>query len=206
MSENSSMESRTGAGGLDVDWEERYRRRDTPWEKGLAHPALVEWLKSNPISGRVMVPGCGFGHDVRVLAEAGAEVVGLDLAPLAIAAAKAFPQHGRISYLLGDFFDPNTVEAEFDWVFEHTFFCAIPLERRAEYAKRVPALLKPGGRLLAIFFLNPDHDEDGPPYGCSIKELDVLFSQHFRLVSQSGNLATYPGREGREILRLLLRV
>jgi SAM-dependent methyltransferase len=205
MSENSSMESRSVAGGSNDDWEERYRRGDTPWEKGYAHPALVDWLKANPISGRVMVPGCGCGHDVRVLAEAGVEVVGLDLARLAIAAAKAFPQHGRISYLLGDFFDPRSVEAEFDWVFEHTFFCAIPLERRAEYAERLLILLKPGGRLLAIFFLNPDHNEDGPPYGCSTEELDALFSPRFRLLSQNRNLATYPGREGREILRLLQR-
>jgi methyl halide transferase len=206
MSENSNMESRSVAVGSDVDWEEHYRRGDTPWEKGLAHPALVEWLKSNAIPGRVMVPGCGFGHDVRVLAKAGAEVVGLDIAPLAIASAKAFPQHGRVSYVLGDFFDPDAVEGEFDWVFEHTFFCTIPLGRRQEYARRLPELLKRGGRLLAIFFLNPDNDEDGPPYGCSIEELDMLFSPRFRLVSQTGNLATYSGREGREILRLLSKI
>jgi SAM-dependent methyltransferase len=153
-----------------------------------------------------MVPGCGLGHDARALAEAGAEVVGLDIAPFAITAARGFPLRGDISFVLGDLFHPDAVRGEFDWIFEHTCFCAIPPGRRGDYVRSVRALLKPGGHLLAIFFLNPDHDEDGPPYGCSVEELDALFSPYFRLVEESGNLPTYPGREGREIMRLLRRI
>jgi methyl halide transferase len=208
MSESSNTASRLAGAGSDVDWEERYRQCDTPWEKGAAHPALVAWLRKNPVSvsGRVMVPGCGLGHDARALAEAGAEVVGLDIAPFAITAAKGFPLRGDISFVLGDLFHPDAVRGEFDWIFEHTCFCAIPPGRRGDYVRSVRALLKPGGHLLAIFFLNPDHDEDGPPYGCSVEELDALFSPYFRLVEESGNLPTYPGREGREIMRLLRRI
>ena len=206
MSENSNMESHLVAAGCDVEWEERYRHGDTPWEKGAPHPALVEWLSTHAISGRVMVPGCGFGHDVRVLARAGTEVIGLDVASFAIAAAEEFPRLGRESYVLGDLFDPDGVQGGFDWIFEHTCFCAIRPDRRGDYARRVTSLLKPGGHLLAIFFLDPDNDEEGPPYGCSIEELDALFSARFRLVSERGNLPTFPGREGRELLRLLLRI
>jgi methyl halide transferase len=208
MSESFNTASRLAGAGSDVDWEERYRQCDTPWEKGAAHPALVAWLRKNPVSvsGRVMVPGCGLGHDARALAEAGAEVVGLDIAPFAITAAKGFPLRGDISFVLGDLFHPDAVRGEFDWIFEHTCFCAIPPGRRGDYVRSVRALLKPGGHLLAIFFLNPDHDEDGPPYGCSVEELDALFSPYFRLVEESGNLPTYPGREGREIMRLLRRI
>jgi methyl halide transferase len=208
MSESSNTASRLAGAGSDVDWEERYRQCETPWEKGAAHPALVAWLRKNPVSvsGRVMVPGCGLGHDARALAEAGAEVVGLDIAPFAITAARGFPLRGDISFVLGDLFHPDAVRGEFDWIFEHTCFCAIPPGRRGDYVRSVRALLKPGGHLLAIFFLNPDHDEDGPPYGCSVEELDALFSPYFRLVEESGNLPTYPGREGREIMRLLRRI
>jgi SAM-dependent methyltransferase len=208
MSESFNTASRLAGAGSDVDWEERYRQCDTPWEKGAAHPALVAWLRKNPVSvsGRVMVPGCGLGHDARALAEAGAEVVGLDIAPFAITAARGFPLRGDISFVLGDLFHPDAVRGEFDWIFEHTCFCAIPPGRRGDYVRSVRALLKPGGHLLAIFFLNPDHDEDGPPYGCSVEELDALFSPYFRLVEESGNLPTYPGREGREIMRLLRRI
>jgi methyl halide transferase len=206
MSENSNTGSRLVGAGSDVDWEERYRRGDTPWEKGAAHPALVARLRANPISGRVMVPCCGFGHDARVLADAGAQVIGLDIAPFAIAAAKGFPHHGEISFVLGDLFHPEALQGQFDWVFEQTCFSAISPGRRVDYVRRVSSLLKPGGHLLAIFFLNPDNDEEGPPYGCTIEELDALFSPHFRLIGEIGNLPTYPGREGREIMRLLRRI
>jgi SAM-dependent methyltransferase len=105
-------------------------------------------------------------------------------------------------------FDPGAVRDEFDWVFEHTCFCAIQPDRREDYVRRVGELLKPGGHLLAIFFLNPEHDESdagGPPFGCGLDELDALFSPRFQLVAQIENLATFPGREGREVLRLLRR-
>jgi SAM-dependent methyltransferase len=205
MSENFNMESRLVAVGSDVDWEQLYRRGETPWEKGAPHPALIQWLHENSLSGRVLVPGCGLGYDVRALAATGAEVLGLDIAPFAIAAARAFPRCGHESYLLGDFFEPGAVRGKFDWIFEHTCFCAIRPDRRDEYASRVAALIEPGSRFLAIFFLNPDHDEDGPPYGCLPDELEALFSPNFRVVSERDDLPTYPGREGRELLRLLVR-
>ena len=206
MSENFNMESRSVAAGSDVDWEQLYREGETPWEKGAPHPALIRWLNENPLSGRVLVPGCGFGYDVRALAATGAEVLGLDMAPFAIAAARAFPRCGRESYVLGDLFDPGAVGGKFDWIFEHTCFCAIRPDRREEYASRVAALIKTGGHFLAIFFPNPDRDEEGPPYGCHLDELDALFSPSFELISEQGDLPTYPGREGRELLRLLARL
>jgi methyl halide transferase len=206
MSESFNMESRSVAAGSDVDWEQLYRRGETPWEKGSPHPALIQWLNKNPLSGSVLVPGCGFGHDVRALSAAGAEVLGLDISPFAIATARAFPRSGQESYILADFFDPGAMRGKFDWIFEHTFFCAIQPERRGEYASRIKALLEPGGRFLAIFFLNPDHDEDGPPYGCHLDELDALFSPTFQLVSDRDDLPTHPGREGRELLRMLVKL
>jgi hypothetical protein len=75
-----------------------------------------------------------------------------------------------------------------------------------DYARRVAELLTPGGRLLAIFFLDPDNDEDGPPYGCAVEELNALFSARFRLLNERSDIATYPGKGGRELLRLLIRI
>jgi len=189
-----------------TDWEQRYRHGDTPWEKGSAHPALVAWLASNPFTGRVLVPGCGFGHDVRALASAGAVPVGFDLAPSALAAAAQFSRVGKESYVRGDLFVPTENWTEtFDGIFEHTCFCAIPPPRRSDYAAAVTRLLKPGGHLLAIFYLDPGHDEEGPPFGCSPDELEELFSPSFELITEQKNIATYPGRDGREILRLLAK-
>ena len=50
------------------DWDKAYQEGETPWDKGYASPAIAEWLQKNSLEGGVLVPGCGLGHDVRLLA------------------------------------------------------------------------------------------------------------------------------------------
>ena len=191
---------------MSTDWEDRYRTGDMPWEKGAPHPALIAFLKSNPVHGRVLVPGCGTGHDVRALAATADEVVGLDIAPSAITRAKAQPAVGGERYQLADLFAlPPKLRGTFDAVFEHTCFCAIDPSRRADYAAAVAGALKPGGHLLAIFYLDPglDPGESGPPFGVTRGELDKIFSPSFTVLREWQPTATYPGRDGRETFRLL---
>ncbi|MEO6740117.1 MAG: methyltransferase domain-containing protein [Chthoniobacteraceae bacterium] len=191
---------------MTTDWEDNYRRNDTPWDKGAPHPALVEFLKRSPVHGLVMVPGCGAGHDVRALAATADEVVGLDIAPSAISRAKAQPAIGGERYQLGDFFAlPPSLRGKFDVVFEHTCFCAIDPSMREKYVAAVAGALQPEGHLLAIFYLDPGHGpgESGPPFEVTLAELDALFSPRFTLIHEWKPSATHPGREGREICRLL---
>ena len=63
--------------------------------------------------------------------------------------------------------------------------------------------MKPGGKLLAIFFPNPDHDEPGPPYRVSTAELDEFFGEHFSFEREWVPARTHPGREKRELMRVL---
>ena len=190
-----------------MDWNRRYVEGDTPWDKGEAHPALDLALAQGALSGRVLVPGCGTGHDVRVLSARGLEVTGLDIAPLALAKAVAHAPAGREQYLEGDLFAlPAELAGSFDGVFEHTCFCAIDPARRAAYVDAVASTLKPGGKLLAVFFLEPGNDGDGPPFGCTRREVDALFGPRFRLLREWDSIPTYAEREGREMLRLLERL
>jgi SAM-dependent methyltransferase len=190
-----------------TDWEAAYRCGDTPWEKGAAHPALVDFLKANGrIAGKVLVPGCGSGHDVRALSNPDNQVVGIDLAPAAIERATAFPQVAGEEYHLADLFAlPASWNRSFDVVFEHTCFCAITPAMRERYVEAISRLLKPGGQFLAIFFLNPDHAEDGPPHGVSREELDKFFGSCFTLECEWVPARTHSGREERELVRLLKR-
>lgn len=194
---------------MPTDWEDRYRTKDMPWEKGGPHPALVEFLRRDPVRGRVLVPGCGFGHDVRALAATADEVIGLDISPSAVRGAKAIPAVGGETYEVGDLFAlPAKMRGAFDWVFEHTCFCAIDPERRADYVSAVAGALRPDGMLLAVFYLNPglDPGENGPPFATSVAELDAFFGPHFVLVREWLPAATFPGREGRELGRVLQRI
>ena len=165
----------------------------------------MDFLATSPIRGRVLVPGCGYGHDVRALAENADEVVGIDIAPSAIQAAQLLPALGRERYERADLFAlPDHLRQSFDWVWEHTCFCAIDLAQRPGYVDAVAGALKPEGQFLAIFYLDPGNDrpDEGPPFGVSIEELDALFAPKFNLVREWLPARTYPGREGREWMRL----
>jgi len=198
-------------GSVARDWQSAYLSNDTPWDKGTAHPALSVWLASHPLTGRILVPGCGSGHDVRELSRNPLAVVtGLDLAPEAKRVAERFPRAGNEIYLTGDFLAPEASalipSGSFDAVFEHTCFCAIPPSSRPAYARAAAQALRPGGLFVAIFYRNPsDRGEDGPPFGCTMEELDGLFGEGFSLHAEEAGIPTYEGREDREVLRVFKR-
>lgn len=194
-----------------MDWQECYRKGDTPWDKGEPAPALVDFLRDHSMRGRVFVPGCGTGSDLVPVARAGAdEVTGLDIAPAAVEAARRrIRDLPNARVLEGDLFavPQGPLAGTMDWVFEHTCFCAIPPHRRPDWVEAVASVLKPGGHLLAIFFLNPwDPGEDptqGPPFGTTVEELQGLLSPRFTLLEAWQPVRTFPGREGREQVQLL---
>lgn len=196
-----------------TDWQQHYETGNTPWNRGGPSPALVQWLEKNRLAGRILVPGCGHGNDLVPLADSGAEeVVGLDIAPGGVAAAQERTAGlANVRVVLGDLFVWCRGEGrgQFDWVFEHTCFCAIPRELRDDYVSAVATALKTGGHLLAVFYLKPwDEGEDqdqGPPFGSEVAELDLRFGTHFELLESYVPNVSYAGREGKELVRLLRR-
>lgn len=187
-----------------TDWEQHYREGQTPWDKGEPSPGLVDFLENEPLAGAVLVPGCGFGHDVRAIAARGdaVEVVGLDVAPSAVAEAQRRCRWPAERYELANLFDlPAQLRNRFDWVWEHTCFCAIDPSQRVEYVEAVAGALKPGGQFLAVFYLNPydeEHREGGPPFGVSVEEIERQFQPFFVWEKSWVPVRTYPERAGRE--------
>ncbi|MBI5775630.1 MAG: methyltransferase domain-containing protein [Verrucomicrobia bacterium] len=183
---------------MPTDWEAKYQTNDTPWEKGEASPGLVDFLAAHPQlpRGSVLVPGCGTGHDVRVFAKFGFKAFGLDIAPSAVAIAKEKTAADFLTadFRCGDFLDDEPFQ-RFDWVFEHTCFCAIDPARRDDYVRAVLRWLKPDGQYLAVNYLIPD--TDGPPFGTTREEIMERFSPHFDLV-RDWVPRSYPNRTGEE--------
>jgi len=179
-------------------WENRYVTHDMPWEKGAPSPGLVDFLASHPElpKGTVCVPGCGTGHDVRAWAAAGFDVTGYDIAPSAIKLASEKTQAAglKAKFAQGNFLHDSPRE-KYDWVFEHTLFCAIDPSERADYVKAVGRWLKPGGNYLAVNYLIPD--EDGPPFGTTRDELLKWFQDDYELLGDWVP-RSYPNRTGLE--------
>ena len=197
-----------------IDWNERWRKSDTPWEKGYAAPPLTEFLDDPSAelfqARRVLVPGCGSGHDVRELARRGIRATGLDLSAIALETARAVPAEGDEDYLAGDLFESDwRLGRSFDAVWEHTCFCAIDPSMRPAYVRAMAEILPPGGHLTGVFYLNPrDRGEaaQGPPFEASRVEILALFAPWFELRKDRVPTRAYPGREGREWLVVLERL
>ncbi|HWX21293.1 MAG TPA: methyltransferase domain-containing protein [Candidatus Binatia bacterium] len=181
-------------------WESRYLAADMPWEKSAPSPGLVDFLDAHPKLSRatVCVPGCGTGHDVLAWAGAGFKVSGCDIAPSAI---RLSTERLRDAGLSADVHAVDFLHAEppslFDWLFEHTLFCAIQPHERDDYLNALLRWLKPDGQYLAVNYLIPD--QDGPPFGTTRQELWERFSPHFELVEEWVP-RSYPNRTGLELM------
>jgi len=182
-------------------WETRYQEGTTRWDIGKAAPAFVNLLQSDraPSPGKTAVLGCGRGYDALLFAQAGHEVIGVDFAPSAIAAATDLAQQANLSvqFLQEDIFRfPQTYSHYFDYVVEHTCFCALSPEKRTAYINLVHTLLKSTGELLAIFFTH--RREGGPPYGIQPSEIRELFTPQFDIIQLDPIKHSVPSRQGEE--------
>jgi SAM-dependent methyltransferase len=188
-----------------TDWESCYREDNLPWNKNAPSPPLAEWVKKHRPKGRALVPGCGLGHDVVMLAEAGVDALGLDISATAIDRAEALYPKMKERLVRGNLFDlPKYWLGTFDYVFEHTCLSGMPPELRPRYRDGVASALKPGGLLVGIWYENPDMDpgEAGPPFGVSVAELEEMFAG-WEAVEDYVPDNSFPGREGRERVRVL---
>jgi len=173
-------------------WEYVYQHGGDGWELGRAAPPLDRYLRqSSPLRAgeRALVIGCGRGHEALALAQlaktVGAQVVAIDIAPTAIRSTQAAGEKAGLQGCLQAVeTDLMTGEHQglmasgtYDLIVEHTCLCAIEPSRRDEYAAAVRRLLKPGGRLIGLFYCHSY--PGGPPYGMSNAEVRRLLEPSF---------------------------
>jgi methyl halide transferase len=188
-----------------TDWDNCYKEDNLPWNKNAPSPPLTEWVRRHEPKGRALVPGCGLGHDVVMLADAGVDVVGLDISTTAIDRAEALYPAYRENLVRGDLFDlPSYWLGTFDYVFEHTCLSGMPPELRPRYRDAIASALKPGGLLVGVWYINPDMDpgEQGPPFGIAVSELEALFPG-WAIEDDYVPTTAFEGRAGRERLRVM---
>ena len=161
-------------------WNQRYASGETPWVLHKIPAALRSFLKRTRRKGRVLIPGCGTDHGViKVFADAGFEVTAIDFSPVALAETKKGLGnfHGKI--IRADFFKSD-FGRRFDLVYERTFLCAMHPRRWPRYAKRVAELLRPGGKLIGIFFYGTEAEP--PPYPISKTQAAEIFGKYLRVL------------------------
>ena len=159
-----------------VDWEQRFRDEDAPWERDHVHPAVAYWAGDGVLTpgARIHVPGCGRGREPEALARLGLAVTAVDLSGTAMAWQRERLEAAGLDadLVTGDAlaFRPDPPA---DLLWEQTFLCAIHPRDRERYEAMAYESLRPGGRLLALFMQK--HERGGPPYGCELDAMRVLF-------------------------------
>lgn len=158
-------------------WEMRYQAAYTPWDAGDVPVRLREHVARHRPTGRVLVPGCGSGRDVRFLAQEGLDVQGIDFSPAALAASA--PVLGPFSDRLrqADFFGPG-LEGPWALVYERAFLCSLPRRLWKDWASRMATLLAPEAMLAGFFYIA--EGDRGPPFALHGQgELDGLLAGDF---------------------------
>jgi SAM-dependent methyltransferase len=188
-------------------WEGLYALRQDGWELGEPAPSLQACLASDRSftpGARIAVPGCGRGHDARLLARHGFAVTGFDFAEAAVTEARrlASREHLAAEFERRDVFTlAKDYAGGFDAVWEYTCFCAIDPARRDAYIQTLAQILKPGGWLLACFF-PMRRITAGPPFPVSRGEVQRRLGPHFRFERAQPPLRSARARQGREWLVL----
>ncbi|MDG1702039.1 MAG: methyltransferase domain-containing protein [Opitutae bacterium] len=189
------------------DWDKAYQEGVTPWDKGCASPPLAQWLQKHRLSGEGLVLGCGLGHDVRLLASCCDQVTGMDISQTAINKARKMNRLNNVSYKVADFFNlEDFFTQSFDWIVEHTFFCAINPSMRQSYVENLIKVLKPNGYFLSVFFLKDgcNSNSEGPPYKINKEAVEGYFGSHFEVIESYIPQVHYDSRpHGSEYLCLM---
>ncbi len=171
------------------DWLDRWQMSQIGFHQSEVNCYLRRYLNQfnlNP-GDRIFLPLCGKSHDIAWLAEQGYEVIGIELASIAIEAffnefelqyqqfesdRFILRKSGNIMLLEGDYFDLQAEDIEgCRLVFDRAALIAIDEANRARYCRHLRDITAPGTDMLLVTL---DYDQSvmsGPPFAVSQQEV-----------------------------------
>ena len=163
------------------DWDETYRKGQTPWDIGRPCSEMVRLLEEEIISPcKALDLGCGSGTNAIYLAEMGFDVTGVDISQVAIEMAreKAYAAGVRVHFMLVKLPNPFLPGKVFDFVFDRGCFHALKNDERPRYADMLKELTKEGSLFLLLTGNAKEPRNPGPPT-MTEDEIRESFSRFF---------------------------
>ena len=186
-------------------WSERFEQHFMPWDRGGVPAALRDFVLRSPAPRVALIPGCGLGHEVAFLSEAGWDVTAIDFSPAAVAAARAAAPQYADRIIAADFFSFSPSKP-LDLIYERAFLCALPHERWPAVAAHWAELLPEGGLLTGFFYFG--QDLKGPPFGAGPGQMDALMRGRFERIEDADvadSIPIFAGKERWQVWRRLPR-
>ena len=170
-----------------AEWDERYRTGNLPWDTGRDDKNLSHCIEDSCVAPcRMLDLGCGTGSNAVWLAKQGFSVTGIDIAPLAIEAARqrAASEGVDISFSAADILTDPIPNAPFEFVFDRGCFHSMDNPPDTERCTElISGYLTTGGLWLSLIG-NADGPvrEVGPPRR-SASEIVSAVEPRFEIIS-----------------------
>jgi len=156
-------------------WDASYDDGPAPWDTGEPQPAVVRLADAGGFTGRVLDAGCGTGENALHLAARGLSVLGVDVAPTAVARAreKAALRGLDTGFEVADALALGPLGRVFETVLDCGLFHTFDSDERRDYVASLAAVTRPGGRLHLLCF--SDVGAGLGPHPVSEQELRAAF-------------------------------
>jgi len=179
-------------------WDQRWQAAETGWDIGHAAPAIIAFMQTITDKDiKILIPGCGNAYEAEALVQAGfTDITLLDISETLVTQLKArYGNLDAIKVIHRDFFEH---EAQYDFMIEQTFFCALNPALRQQYAAKAASLLKEHGQITGVLF-NREFEQEGPPYGGTIEAYKNIFGTLFEIKKMEDCYNSIPPRKGAEV-------
>ncbi len=157
-------------------WDASYQDGPAPWDIGQPQPAIVRIASGGGFRGSVLDAGCGTGEHALLLASLGLLVLGIDVAPTAIAIARAkTTQRGicNAEFVCTDALSLHSLGREFESVVDCGLFHTFDADERPRYVASLASVTRSGARLHILCF--SDEGPEEVPHPISRDALNSAF-------------------------------
>jgi cyclopropane fatty-acyl-phospholipid synthase-like methyltransferase len=167
------------------EWDASYTAgQPAPWDIGRPQSAFVRLADEGRLTGQLLDAGCGTGEHALLAASRGAEVTGIDVAPTAIARARAKASERGLTarFEVADALDLGSLRLTADTVIDSGVFHVFGDEDRARYVASLAAVLRPAGVCYLMCFSDRQPGTWGPRR-VRAEELRAAFSDGWAVES-----------------------
>ena len=135
-----------------------------PWDIGRPQPVFTRLADQGLLRGRLLDAGCGTGENTMMAAAHGADALGVDVAPSAIAQArrKAAERGSGARFEVADVLDLGRLGLTFDTVVDSGVFHVFDDGDRARYVASLAAVMRPGATCYLLCFSDRQPGTMGP--------------------------------------------
>lgn len=163
------------------DWNTFYQdvpADDVPWELGGPSHELKQAIENGTFipPARLLDIGCGLGSQTNYMAKSGFEVVGIDIAAVAIEKAQKLAQFARSEavFKVADTTSLPFLTDSFDIMYDRGCFMHLKPAEQFRYRTEISRVLTDGGTFLLVVFAQ----------AFTAKELENFFSPSFVLYEE----------------------